>query len=167
MISADVIQNVWEDPASELPWRLIPHFYPYEFAGHIDEISGAIVLALEAFREDLKHPVYVSPATWGTHSKKSWHYGLKGRNKYAQALDVFPKCDLRLAWMRALKCGFFSGIGVYPFWKFQSRDIKGGLHLDLRRSARTAMWWQDKKGKYRYLNSTSEIVKFLTVMAGL
>lgn len=157
MFTKDVINQSWNTSSDELPWKFIRYFSKDEFDGHTSEISGAIVYALNEYRNRLNKRILISPANWGTHSKKSWHSRIPNRNDYAQAIDIFPNCKLSYAWICAIKTGFFRGIGIYPYWKYPEKNLFGGLHLDLRKSDHIAMWWANKNGEYNYFYSWSQI----------
>ncbi len=157
MISSDVIEQAWDFSAKELQWNKIPHFTQEEFNGKIETYSGSIILSLSEYREVLKKRIVISPANWGKHSKKSWHYQIENRNKYVQAIDIFPRTDLAYAWLTAIKTGLFKGIGVYPYWSYSVKRLVGGLHLDTRKSDHIAMWWCDKNKKYHYFTTWKQV----------
>lgn len=139
-------------------WSEIDHFRPVEFAGHLDELAAAVIVALDLYRKLLGFPVHISPATWGQHSPRSYHYQVPGRNDFAWAIDVFPACDLLYAWMIAARCSFWGGIGCYPFWEWKNKNLRGGLHLDIRRQdPYRVMWWRDQAGRMSYLQRLENV----------
>lgn len=164
MISLDVVEQGWNLSSDELSWNKIKHFSKKEFSGHSGSLSSAIILALAQYRSSLKKRVIISPATWGKHSSKSWHYALEGRNDYVQAIDVFPAVDLAYAWMIAIKIGLFKGIGVYPYWSYPSKKLVGGLHLDTRKSNHTVLWWCDKNKNYHYFTNWKQVHNLFTLL---
>ena len=138
-------------------WSEIDHFRPPEFAGHLDELSAAVIVALDKYRDLLGFPVYVSPGNWGAHAARSYHYRIPGRNDSAWAIDIFPACDLLFAWLTAVKCTFWGGIGCYPFWTWRNKGLQGGLHLDIRRQdPGRVMWWRDQARRMLYLHRPEE-----------
>ena len=164
ILSKEDIYQYWDKSSDELPWLLIQHFSIPEFEGHTNEISGALVLALELFREKLKKRINISPSNWGIHSEHSWHYRIKDRNKFAQAIDVFPHCNLAYAFMTAIKTNLFNGIGVYPYWSWKNKHLSGGLHLDIRNTKDIKMWWVDQNNKYHYLKNWRDIYSLFTTL---
>lgn len=154
-------------PASTVSlWSDIDHFRPAEFSGHLDEMSAAVILALDCYRQALGHPLYVSLANWGGHSARSFHYQVPGRNEFAWAIDVFPDCDLVYAWLVAVKCSFWGGIGCYPFWAWGDKDLHGGLHLDIRRQDPCrSMWWHNKADRMLYLANGQDVRGLLSILA--
>ena len=146
-------------------WSDVDHFRPSEFAGHLDELSAAVIVALDKYRDLLGFPVYVSPGNWGAHAAQSYHYRVPGRNDFAWAVDVFPACDLLFAWLTAVKCSFWGGIGCYPFWTWNGKGLRGGLHLDIRRQDPCrVMWWRDQAGRMSYLHRPEEARALLAAL---
>lgn len=144
-------------------WSDVDHFRPSEFAGHLDELAAAVIIALDLYRKLVGFPVQISPATWGNHSSRSYHYRLSGRNEFVWAIDVFPECDLLYAWMIAVRCSFWGGIGCYPFWEWKNKKLRGGLHLDIRRQdPYRAIWWRDRNGRMSYLHQPEEARKWIS-----
>lgn len=167
MLNKEVLKLAWNSSSDALSWNLINHFKKHEFKEHTKEISGALVLSINEYRKQLRKAVYISPANWGEHSKYSWHYVLKERNDYAQALDIFPKCKLSYAWLAAIKSNLFNGIGIYPHWKDSTKKIDGGLHLDIRKFHRIVMWWCDINGKYHYFTNWKQVHTLFSVLLDL
>lgn len=92
---------------------------------------------LDLFREAVDCKVYISPArgalgrhkgpkSMSSHNIDYWSLVLAG--------DVFieSKVTIEEAFWIARDLKVFSGIGVYPDWRYPSKGIKGGLHLDVR-----------------------------------
>ncbi len=142
-----------DQSAESINWDHIEHFTRSEFGSHIPELSASLIYALDSYREFLGSRVVISPATWGSHSSRSWHKAIQGRNKYVLAIDVFVE-ELSTAWILALGCGLFTGVGVYPNWTYRERGLKGGLHLDLRST--TPVFWWNLDGEYHYFGKWSD-----------
>ncbi len=116
-------------------WEKIKHFGPHENWGNVDLISFPLILELDAFRDKINTPIFISCGTQGKHLANSYHYqGL--------AVDIlFPekeKKDLPNLFIMASRFKF-SGIGIYPDWEYLN-EKRGGMHLDLRPTALKAMW---------------------------
>jgi len=157
------------------------HFKLTENWGDPNLIYPPLIRIGDDYRDALEHPLFVSPARGavyaeGTgHSDASWHYIIPGRNDYAMAMDTFPKGDLFRAWLIALKFPY-TGIGLYPYWEWPAKNLKGGLHLDVRyleMNQPRALWWCDrvwdeKKRKwipvYRSLTKQNDIDAMLVAM---
>jgi len=133
--------------------------WSYRFA----KPSPLLVYALDEFRHNLGHPVYISPKNWGVHSTTGRHAAGKASGGMVWAVDIFPVCDLPWAYHIAMKSKFFAGIGVYPFWNWGK--LHGGLHLDIRYfETNKKVWWCDAKGKYHYIHSPEELRDFEVTM---
>ena len=137
------------------------YFSLQENWGDPDKVHDSLIFALDLFRRHLGRRVHLSPvegavyAESGHHSDMSWHYIIPGRNDYAMAADVFPEGNIIEAWLIALTIPHFVGIGLYPFWKWESKGLKGGLHLDIRYLGsydNKALWWCDLYKVYKSLD---------------
>lgn len=108
-------------------WDRLKYFKPNENWGDPDLMDPDFLEKLDDFRHFLGHRIYVVCGTQGRHVDNSYHYqGL--------AADIIPVrsptstlCDSYLAAERFC----FGGVGIYPHWNFDSRQL-GGLHLDDR-----------------------------------
>ena len=162
-------------------WREIKSFTRDEVAAHCEDgawqnIDAGSLYQLDAFASYLvgtkrliesvsfmptRNKDGIPTATWNTpetraHSEKSMHY--RGR-----AFDLmFPRNKLATAWLTAVRCPKFGGLGAYP-WRPDP-----GLHVDTRwvgdeeggRGFRV-FWYVNRGGDYIYLNSETEILDFL------
>lgn len=106
-------------------WEQLKHFTKSEAWGEPDKMNPRLLLELDAFREYLNAPIFISCGTQGRHENGSQHY-------IGNAVDIvlmsqkFALLDVYLMAERFK----FNGIGVYPFWKYNGQAY-GGLHLDV------------------------------------
>ena len=116
------------------------YFSKDEFRGYYDDLSTALLFALDQFRHEWGAPVRISPAEGAIirrlgpdktsgHNIDKWGQGL--------ALDIMPEGmetaeDRKRAFDIATRVGFL-GVGIYPDWK-----PSPGLHVDMKiRSGRS------------------------------
>lgn len=159
---------------NHINWNEIKHFTPSENWGNLSLVDPQLIPALDDYRVDLGKPVHLSPVEGAVvaisgHSNQSYHYPVVDAGKIirpGQAADIFPACDLAYAWMTALRHPF-GGIGVYPYWKYSEKEITGGLHLDLRRNRKRALWWRDEQGDYHYLKDQGDIKNLFEILINL
>jgi len=155
------------DAASLLNFNELEHFDADEFPdGVLDHIEAELVLNLEGFRDILKHPVIPSPLPGGWFRKDgsptSRHYAF---NRLSDGGDVFPQCDIRHAFMVAMGCRFWGGIGIYLDTTGPSGKPEPMLHLDCR-DKRTV--WMRNNGDYIYpMRSADERRQFWELLGGL
>jgi len=148
------------DSAAELDFGSVDHFERHEFPGDVlEHIDGDYVLGLSEYRDRLGHQVVPSPVIEGWYrtegSEGSRHYAV---GRLSDAGDVFPKCDIREAFMVAMGCEWWGGIGVYLDTTGPSGESEPMLHLD-QRAGRTI--WMRYKGRYIYpMNSAAEMNEF-------
>ena len=156
-------------------WGKLKHFKKEEFDKYTQKnIDPSILLALDSFRTHLGCCVYPSPAIGagvrigneGGTVSRSWHCIVEGRNSKGRAVDVFIGGSLIKAALLAIAMPEFGGVGIYPYWKWENRNLYGGLHLDTRPvkgwrgvSGVKQIWWRDLKGEYLHfsLDSTHSI----------
>ena len=92
---------------------------------------------LSDYQKFINEDIYVSSGTGGEHKEGSFHYK-------ALAVDILivnPQRSLFEYYLDAERFNF-SGIGVYPHWKYGDAQV-GGLHLDRRpliERGRSARW---------------------------
>lgn len=148
------------------------HFSLSENWGDPDLVHSELIFALDNYRHYLNKRLHISPRKGAVyadrtgHTDESWHYIIGGRNDFSMAADVFPEDDILHAWITAMRFPF-SGIGIYPYWEYPSKHIKGGLHLDVRiqpSDTPRAMWWHDGE-EYRSLSEDGldEVIMILTI----
>lgn len=103
----------------------LKHFQASEFSDP-DRMNHDLLYRLDALREYLNTEIFISSSTGGDHVSNSQHY-------LGNAVDVlFPKWQGSLMSLFLIIERFgFSGIGIYPKWKINSKTI-GGFHLDVR-----------------------------------
>jgi len=122
-------------------WDQLKYFKRTENWGDPDKIDEKLLLILDAFRDEIGIPLYVSCALSvpGSHDARySSHY--PDDKGLCYAVDVIPL--LSYGNIALLDCYIiatrypFNGIGVYPDWRYSrispyhSRIERGGLHLD-------------------------------------
>lgn len=103
----------------------IKNFKPSEFS-EPEKMSPKLLKLLDALRDYLGRPIVITSSTEGKHSKNSQHY-------LGKAVDIIvPNYRGSLLSLYLLVERFnFTGIGLYPDWKYNGKRI-GGLHLDVR-----------------------------------
>lgn len=141
--------KVIPDHAGLLDWDHLDHFSPDEFPdGVLENIEADLVISLEGYRDVLGFPVIPSPVVAGWFRKDgsatSRHYAF---NRLSDGGDVFPQCDIRQAFLVALNCQWWGGIGIYLDTTGPSGQPEPMLHLDLR-PGRTI--WMRYEGRYIY-----------------
>lgn len=105
--------------------------------GDPTKISRELLEKLEALRESVGAPIYVTSG-YRTYNENSQH-------AFGRAVDVIcPDLPLYDFYQAAERIGF-SGLGVYPHWRFHSVPA-GGLHLDVR-PGKDARWMGVKNPK--------------------
>lgn len=120
---------------NEIEWNRVKFFKPTDNWGEVERIVPNLVYELDKFRTLVGSPVMITCGTQGTHEENSEHY--KGRAVDIIVPDRKPSDLLDLA-LSALRLGF-TGVGVYPKWKYNGK-VTGGLHLDIREAAQRAFW---------------------------
>jgi hypothetical protein len=153
--------------ANTLDWDQIRHFSITEWGGlsRINSVSALLVQSLDEFRQALKAPVYISPRTWGKHTPRSYHYADTHGNAHCWAIDIFCACPLAWSYYMAMSMPIWGGIGVYPYWSYPDKKLRGGLHLDIRTFQDTrTVWYQDKNGTYNYIHSYEELAEMIVEM---
>ena len=122
-------------------WKEIKHFKKHEFSEDPDIYAEPeLILNLERYRILLNNKVHPSPregtlARFEDEDKYSQHYAM-GRK--STATDVFPDGDPLIAWMLAISCGLWGGVGVYFDTTYLYKP-KIMLHLDL---GRNRLWYR-------------------------
>lgn len=124
----------------------------------ISNMNHGLMLMLDEFRHQLKHPLYINSGFRPNGRKKSKHYrglavdivcpSMKLKDFHHAALK-FQHYDLYYLKEYGYPYKSFDGIGLYPFWNTP------GLHLDLQRSP--LKWYRDSTKKYIYPYTLSEI----------
>jgi uncharacterized protein YcbK (DUF882 family) len=122
--------------------------------GDPSKISRDLLLKLNAFREFIGKPIYVTSGYRAGNSSSEHSRGL--------AVDIVcPGIPLLQLYLAAERFDF-KGIGVYPNWKYQGQ-IVGGLHLDVRtlHTPYGDRWLgiKDYKGQNQYLELSAQSLK--------
>lgn len=158
------IQDVMQ--ASLLDFENVDHFGRSEFPADVLEyIESDLVLGLSDYRERLGHAVEPSAVVAGWYraggSEKSRHYIGQGKSspvRLSDGGDVFPQCDIRDAFLVAMGCDWWGGIGVYFDTNGNDGKPQPMLHLDLRPGR---VVWMRHEVRYIYpLRSESERKEF-------
>ena len=123
-------------------WKTIRHFSAVEFPDNPDEnASPKLIKTLDTWREQLAFRVDPSPVPGGLArfegDRESRHYAV---GRQSDAVDVFPSCHIRYAWLSAVRSKLWGGIGVYFDTQFEGRS-QPMLHLDLRPGP-TVFWYR-------------------------
>lgn len=127
--------------------------------GDVTIISQDLVDKIDAFCVVIGSRVIVTQngGTTGQH-KADWHaQGL--------AVDVIPEICINEShklfdcFLAATRLNF-GGIGIYPYWRYNGAVV-GGLHLDVRQVAFTALWMgvEDSSRKQTYIELNYENLK--------
>jgi hypothetical protein len=162
-------------------WKDIKHFTKSENWGDWTCVEYGLIKSLDEFRKSYGMAIHISPVKNAVyaesvgHSSKSLHYPVLGDRGNiiigSRAADVFPTGNLLEAWMLAIRMYMFNGLGCYPYWEWNRKNVllRGGLHLDTRtmQDGQKSLWWQDKSGAYRYLRTISDIKEFMVVMISM
>ena len=123
-------------------WYGIKHFKPnskIDNWGRPEEMSVALLVLLDEFREFIGAPVFVT---------SGFRAGSNSEHGRGEAVDiVVPKYKDRLLDLYLAAERFnFTGIGLYPNWFYGDEDnIVGGLHLDV--GERIGRWIGVKNAK--------------------
>ena len=156
----------------------IRHFNASENWGDVRFVSPLLLAVLDAYRHDLKIPLYVSRCV-GWLNKHSAHFP----DPLSTGVDVFPLLSkapektLLDCFLRATQFPF-RGIGMYPYWKWTRKTAQGeiteagGLHLDvwpkriLPQGQSTGHWIgiPGEDDEYEYLGVTSCNLKMLGLL---
>lgn len=154
--------RVIADHAALLNWDDLDWFSPDEFPpGVLEHVEADLVLALEGYRDFLGYPVIPSTNPKGWFRKDgdsgSRHYAF---NRLSDGGDVFPQCDIRHAFLVAMSCVWWGGIGIYLDTDGPSGKPEPMLHLDLRINMPKTVWMR-YEGRYIYpARSTAERNEF-------
>jgi len=120
-------------------WPQLKHFKRSENWGDPKKVDHKLLFILDAYREELGIPLYVSRSV-SYDREQSPHY--PNEQGFSEAVDLFPLLshnpDLTLCDCYLLATRYpFSGIGIYPYWRLTRRAAqgplieKGGIHLDI------------------------------------
>lgn len=139
--------------------------------------SVSLLQSINAYRSLLGSSVVPSPSTGALArfdddhkvSKTSQHYvgGYRNGNRpiiqKSNALDVFAMADIRKAYTAALTSRLFGGIGVYFDTEYKNIP-RCMLHIDLRNTEQTVVWFR-QNGKYYYpLRSFADMKRFYELL---
>lgn len=120
-------------------WQELQYFKRKENWGDPNKVDPKLLYLIDAYRKEIDIPHYVSSCV-----KYNDEYSAHYPNQYghSEAVDLFPLlagqhhitlCDCLLVATRYP----FSGIGVYPYWRYTRRGANGdimeigGIHLDI------------------------------------
>ena len=128
------------------------NFKPTDNWGNLKKINPLLVNALDYFADLLKKKVWLSPEKGAVYAENGCSHD--SEHHLGDAAHVFVETSLLHAFIAATRVRYFGGIGVYPFWSWHARGLKGGLHLDVRYwglNYPRLMWFEDEKGLH-YIN---------------
>lgn len=138
-------------------WALVKHFSKTENWGDPDKMLKELVLELDAYRDFVATPIFISCGTNKQHLEDSQHPA-------GRAIDIMfsekKKEDLFGLYLAALRFGF-RGVGIYPSWEYKGQVI-GGMHLDWRETTGAKSLWmgvQGEDGKQAYVALDPENLK--------
>lgn len=153
-----------------IDWNTVRYFNPKidKFSEDPDlHASPQLIYDLDTYRGMLGVPINPSPAPGALArfdgSKGSQHYAV-GRK--SSAIDIFVNRDnITRAWLIAVTCGLWGGVGIYPTTKYRGVTWPM-MHLDKRNipDAGPLCWVRLKTGKYVYARSERDV---LTVLGGV
>ncbi len=133
-----------------MDWDRMIYFHKEEFPDDVGLVTPMLFFTLDLYRGLLGHGVIPSRAKGALArvdgSKGSRHYAV---GRLSDAVDVYVNCPIFKAWTIALQSQLFGGVGVY-FDKHYNGQPRPMLHLDLRPSLSTFIWFTNEKGKYFY-----------------
>lgn len=89
-------------------------------------------------------------------SKTSRHYVDVSRGKMGEAVDVFPKGDVRDCWIKAVENPAWGGIGVYLDTNRNRNQPGPMMHLDIDLRNGNRSFWVRNKGNYIFLDSNPD-----------
>jgi len=137
-------------------WSLVDHFNINENWGNPLLINEDLIYKLDGFRKELGVPIIITCGTQGKHKAGSFHYTGDAVDFVISDSCIYDPLDIAFL---ALRFGF-SGIGYYPHWKLNGKEV-GGWHLDLT-TKRKAMWLGVMvKGEQEYRNfSGTNLIKY-------
>lgn len=140
---------------TDLEWQSLIHLKESMNWGDPARMNREFLWELERFVDFLKTDIFISCGTNKTHLENSQHdQGL--------AVDIlFPGSELSELFdiYQDASRFKFTGIGVYPHWKYEGKQI-GGLHLDFRTTKYRALWMGvEEDGKQQYIALTSSNLK--------
>lgn len=119
---------------TEIEWKTFKHFKSTENWGDPSKIEYELVDRLERLRYRLRQSIIVTCGTQGKHTINSYHY----RGEAVDIIVPSMRGFLFDLFIEAVRCNF-TGIGIYPRWKYNNFTI-GGLHLDIRNKEERALW---------------------------
>ena len=160
-----------------IDWSKIAFFSPnypseYVFRQVGDLLEPALMTAIDEYRGLLGARIDPSPLpeAWARpnapNSQHNVEIGADGKpTRLSCAGDVFPNCDIRMAFRVAAGCGLFGGIGVYLDTQYAGKP-KMMLHLDIRKID-VSIWWARVNGVYIYAHREEEQDLFFKTIAGV
>lgn len=157
--------DLMELSADVLDFAEIDHFSRGEFPdGVLERVEDELILSLNEYRSRLGYPLVPSPLVAGWYredgSVTSRHYAV---DRLSDAGDLFPQCDIRRAFLVAMGCEWFGGIGVYLDTNGPDGEPQPMIHLDLRPGQTI---WMRYEGRYIYpLRSDAEQAEFFKLLS--
>ena len=142
-----------------IDWSSILYFNPAvdQFSEDPDKYADPnLIKSLDLFRKILGYPIFPSPAPGAIARlddsvSLSQHY--VGNGRLSTAIDIFTSAPIQVAWIHAISCGLWGGIGLYSDTVFRGKSWPM-LHLDIRPISShkriPAMWFRDKEGYHSF-----------------
>jgi len=105
-------------------------FTPSEFGKSLPFLNNNLLLNLDKFRTLTNSPIYISPAEGSL-----FRFGNVDSSQHCvgNAADIFIDTILSFPELKNLaQQAGFSGIGIYPHWKWAKYPMAKGMHVDVR-----------------------------------
>lgn len=132
----------------------MPNFTVGEFPENPRLADSELLIAIQGYRDKLNNVFHISQAA-GALARVTGRLTSKHRvrikdGKLSTAIDGFPEGDIFKAWVIAINCGLWGGVGVYFDTSLKEKPTPM-LHLDLREEP---LIWFRVDHKYHYPNKS-------------
>lgn len=149
-----------------MDWNKINNFTKGEFPEDPEQFADLqLIRNLDKFRDILNCRLFPSPrsgalARFDIEAETSQHYAV---DRKSTGVDAFPDCPIWKAWMHAVSCGLWKGIGVY-FDTYYKNKPWNMLHLDIRKQQRISLWFRVGKEYYYPLSDKRHMKLFYQLL---